>query len=106
MFRSSNVLNPVATPGTAHFRVQACYTGDAMNTSVLSRRAAILFAVIAPLAGCQDRNRPPSVTTADSVRPLVIAGSIVESGVHTPISGASICWGARCSMSGDDGGYR
>jgi hypothetical protein len=78
-----------------------------MNTAVLSRRAAILLAAMALLSGCQDRNRPPSVTTPDPVgRPLVIVGLIVESGAHTPISGARICWSIRCATSGDDGGYR
>ena len=72
---------------------------------LISCPASLLFGVLT-VAGCSSPSSPVVLPGPTPSQPVVLAGAIWESGTHTPLADARICWSNHCATTLEDGTFR
>jgi len=67
-----------------------------------------MLAAAALAAGCSSQNSTvlPLPSSPTGSQPVVLEGSVRESGSESPIEGATVCWSQRCAQSTAEGTFR
>jgi hypothetical protein len=65
-----------------------------------------VFVTCFGMIGCSSPNSTVTLSPTPIREPVVLTGTIRETGTHEGIAGANVCWAGRCAVSAPDGSFR